>query len=172
MLKTVLTDLCQDHPLRWPLVLAQCQLVLNTAVHSSTGLQPYYIFFGRRLPRRSGVLLPEIPDDCGDSDEARALIKRTQESMTRKYLEKANIKRKNQIINVGDSVWVRRETPIPSTCTKLNYKWDGPLRVTHVLHDGGSYELEDPFMGRQVKRAAEKVKKRNVENPWVLQPRK
>ena len=44
------------------------------------------------------------------------------------------------------------------------------LKLTHILHDGGSYELENPFTGKRVKRAAEKVKKCHLENPWVLQP--
>ena len=55
------------------------------------------------------------------SDEEIILVKRTQEAMTRKYLEKASMKRQNHMIGVGDCVWVRRETPIPGTCTKLNY---------------------------------------------------
>ena len=69
-------------------------------------------------------------------------------------------------------MWVRRETLIPGMCTKLNYRWDGPLPVTQVPHDGGAYVLEDPFSGRQVKRAKEKIKKCYKEDPWVLQHQK
>ena len=50
------------------------------------------------------------------------------------------------------------EKTIPGTCTKLNPKWKGPYKVVEVIRDGHSYILEDPYTGKSVQRAADKVK--------------
>ncbi len=46
-MKSVLACLCQRYPLPWPKLLLQCQSILNTAVHTTTGVSPYYAFFSR-----------------------------------------------------------------------------------------------------------------------------
>ena len=70
----------------------------------------------------------------------------------------ANRKRRAEKVSVGSLVWVKSETPLPGTCTKLNAKWRGPYRVSEVIRDGQVYVVEDPYSGKLLQRAAEKVK--------------
>ncbi len=72
-LKTVLAALCQGHHQRWPKLLQPCQAVMNEAVHSTTGQQPYFAFYGHHPVRALGSRLLGI---CGTEDgvaEAHAI---------------------------------------------------------------------------------------------------
>ncbi len=80
----VLTALCKGHPLRWPTVLTQYQLILNQSVHLSTAQQPYFAFFSRYAPRIVGGDLPEVPGDEEGKAEAHALLLDTQKKMCRR----------------------------------------------------------------------------------------
>ena len=51
-MKTVLNLLCEGHPYHWPKYLGETQRVLNTAVHTTLGEQPHYVFFSRRAQGR------------------------------------------------------------------------------------------------------------------------
>ena len=42
---------------------------------------------------------------------------------------------------------------------KLGIKWLGPYKITEVMRDGSAYVLENTFDGKQIQRAAEKIKK-------------
>ncbi len=65
-LKTILSTLCKGYPLKWPQYITSCQTVMNQAVHTSTGVQPYFAFFSRHAPRSVGASLPSVD---GEKDE-------------------------------------------------------------------------------------------------------
>ena len=168
-LKSVLSTLCAGHPQRWPQYLPSCQTALNHAVHTSTGAQPYFAFFGRHAPRKVGALLPSVPGDPEGLKVAHEVIQATHKSLTRRYREVANRNRKNAAVEVNTLVWVRRETISPGVCRKLQPKWDGPYRVIEVIRHGGAYLLENLVTGQKVQRTAEKVKPYHGPEEWLLQ---
>lgn len=169
-LKSVLSTLCAGYPLKWPQYLPSCQAVLNSAVHTSTGVQPYFAFFGRHAPRNVGAPLPSVPGDTEGLQVAHEIIQATHKTLTRRYREVANRGRKSQSVRVGSLVWVRKEVLNPGVCRKLQPKWDGPYKVVEVLRDGGAYLLENLFTGQKVQRTAEKVKPYQGPEEWLVQP--
>lgn len=157
-LKTVLAQMCKGYPLRWPTLLGECQSHMNLAVHSSTGVSPYVAFFARQPPRFVTAPLLTVQSEDGDIQKLKRMIKDASVSSQRRYRAVANRKRRKEKVAVGSLVWVKLETTLPGTCTKLNAKWKGPFRVSEVIRDGQVYVVEDPYSGKLVQRAAEKVK--------------
>ncbi len=107
-LKSVLSALCQGHPLRWPQLLQLCQIIMNQAVHTSTGQQFFFAFFSRHPPRLVGAPLPSTDGEEDDMAIVHALILEMHRKMTRRYRDVANRRRKNQKVDVGTLVWVKR----------------------------------------------------------------
>ena len=157
-LKSVLAQMCQGYPLRWPALLGECQWHMNRAIHSSTGVSPYVAFFARQPPRFVTAPLLTVQSESSDVQQLKRLIKDASVSSQRRYRAVANRKRRDEKVSVGSLVWVKSETPLPGTSTKLNAKWKGPYRVSEVIRDGQLYVVEDPYTGKLVQRAAEKVK--------------
>lgn len=168
-LKSILASMCQGYPLRWPRLLPMCQATMNAAVHTSIAQQPFFAFFSRHAPRVVGARLPTVDGDENDVEVVRRLIRETHEKMTRKYREVANRKRKDQKVDIGALVWVKRETTESGVCKKLCVRWDGPYQVVEVLREGGGYVVKDPFSGKMVQRAAEKVKPYHSEEEYVVE---
>ena len=169
-LKSVLSALCQGHPLRWPTLLQPCQSIMNQAVHTSTGQQPFFGFFSRYPPRLVGAALPTIDGGEEELAAAHALISETHQKMTRRYRDNANKKRKNQSVEIGTLVWVKKETTLPGTCRKLNVKWDGPYRVCDIKSEYSVYVVENVFTGKRTRRAAAQVKPYYGSEGWLLEP--
>ncbi len=94
-LKSVLTALCQGHPLRWPKLLQPCQVIGNQAVHTSTGQQPYFAFFSRYPPRLVSASLPFVDGAADELAEAHAQVRETHQKMSRRYRDVANRARKH-----------------------------------------------------------------------------
>ena len=157
-LKSVLACLSKGQPSKWPEFLAQCQQVLNTAVHDTTGEQPYYLMFNRRAPRFVGTTLPQVDDEI-DISVALDVVKQTSSENSRKWLARANVGRKDQSVDVGDLVWVKKEQFSSSMEKKLGVKWTGPYKVKEVAQGGVSYVLENTFTGDTIHRASEKIKR-------------
>ncbi len=169
-LKTVLSALCQGHPLQWPRYLAACQVVLNRAIHTSTGSQPYFAFFSRHAPLNIGAPLPSVDGEEDEVAVAHKVIRDIHLKMSRKYRDIANCRRKNQTVVKGALVWVKRETTLPGTCRKLNPRWDGPFKVVEVIREGGAYLLQNLFTGQAVQWTAEKVKPYHGSDEWLTEP--
>ena len=170
-LKTILSTLCQGYPLKWPTYLAACQSIMNQAVHTSKGVQPFFAFFSRHAPRVVHSSLPSVDGDKDEIDIAHEIIRDTHLKMSRKYREVANRKRRNQAVSEGSLVWVKREVTQPGTSKKLNPKWEGPFKVVEVIREGSAYLLENLFTGQSVQRTAEKVKPYCGSEEWLTEPR-
>lgn len=157
-LKTVLAQLCKGYPLRWPTFLGECQAQMNMAVHSSTGVSPYVAFFARQPPRGITAPLVTVQSERSEVQRLKRMIKDASVTSQRRYRAVANRKRKAEKVPIGSLVWVKSETTLPGTCSKLNAKWKGPYKVSEVIRDGQMYLVEDPYSGKTIQRAAEKVK--------------
>ena len=157
-MKSVLSNLCRGQEHKWPNHLLKCQKVLNTAVHETTGEQPYYLMFSRHAPRGVSVPLPQIDDET-DIEVAHEVIRETNRERANRWRERANQGRKNQTLEVNDLVWVKRESVSSHVEKKLGIKWIGPYKIIEVIRNGGAYTLENTFDGTRIQRAAEKIKK-------------
>ena len=162
--KTILAIMSERNPLSWPKYLDEAAYALNTAVHSTTGAQPYFAFNSRHARRGVGVPLPAVESEVGDVgiSEAHEVIRETSRRLSRRILDVANRNRvDDESLEVGDLVLVKNEYQIPGTARKLNRKWTGPYRVEHVIRGGAAYQMSDPFEPDHnlLSRAAEKVKR-------------
>ena len=156
-MKTVLTTLCKGHPHKWSQHLKLCQRILNSAVHETTGEQPYYLMFNRRQPRLVGAELPQLEEDS-DLAQVKEVIEETNRRRAKKWRDRANIGRKTQKVEEGNLVWIKRDYTTSTSERKFGVKWIGPYRVKEVIRQGGAYIVENVFDGTTLRRAADKVK--------------
>ncbi|MPC78461.1 hypothetical protein E2C01_072947 [Portunus trituberculatus] len=131
---------------------------MNLAIHSSTGVSHYVTFFARQPPRSVTAPLLTVQSENSDAQKLKRFIKDASVSSQRRYRAVANRKRREEKVSIGSLVWVKSETQLPGTSTKLNAKWKGPFRVSEVIRHGQLYVVEDSYTGKLVQRAAEKVK--------------
>ena len=170
-MKTLLGLLCTGLPYKWPQYLGETQRVLNTAVHTTLGEQPHFVFFSRRAPRQISTLLPTFDEDVDEPaiESAHELIQKTHLQMARKFRTVANRKRKTETVEVNDLVWVHKEHTVPGTARKLNVKWTGPYKVIEKVRDGAKYVLRNLFNDNTIERAAEKVKPYWGKEEWIVE---
>ncbi|MEL6803794.1 MAG: DDE-type integrase/transposase/recombinase, partial [Bacteroidota bacterium] len=172
-LKSIIGTLCLEVPYNWPRMIGVIQQVLNGAVHDTTGEQPHFVFFGRRAPRQIPGTLPSIVSDNRDEalEKAHLVIQETSKKMQRAALKRANQRVKpKEPAHVGDLLWIHREVFGENVSKKIQCKWIGPYIVRKVLRDGQAYEVEDPFSGQSLVRAADKVKHYRSDAKWLLGP--
>ncbi len=169
-LKSVLAALCQGHPLRWPNLLQPCQVIMNQAVHTSTGQQPYFAYFSRHPPRLVSASLPSVDGEADELAKAHALVRETHQKMSRRYRDAANSARKNQEVEKVDLVWVKGEVLVPGTCKKLNPMWHGVDRMEEVTLDGSVFVVKNIFTGQVLQRAAAQVKPYFGKEEWLVEP--
>ncbi len=144
-MKTVLTTLCKGQPARWPQFIKKCQRVIS-AVHEATGGQPHFLMFNRRVPRLTGMVLPQLGQDAG-LEVAVELVIRTNIEQARKRRNRADLERKNQRVEVDQLVWVKRDYTTSLSDRKLGVNLVEPYKVKEVLRNGGAYHLENIFDG-------------------------
>ncbi|MPC55650.1 hypothetical protein E2C01_049593 [Portunus trituberculatus] len=135
---------------------------MKAAVHTSTTQQP--------APHMVGNRLPTVDGEESDLDIARRVIRETHEKITQKYWSVANRKHKEQRLDVGKLVWVKRETTDSGVCKKLGVKWNELYKVIEVLRNRGGYVVTDPFTEQLLQRAAEKLKPFYGEEQYLLEP--
>ena len=168
--KSILRSLCRGYPLRWPQLLKDTQVVMNKAIHTTTGQTPYFAFFSRHPPRNVGATLPQVSGTAEDIDLAHEILQQTHLNMSRKFRAVANRNRVNQKVEEGSLVWVKAETLLPGASRKLQAKWIGPYRVSECIRDGSAYRLVNVFDNVEIQRAADKVKPYMGEEQWLTQP--
>ena len=168
--KSILRSLCRGYPLRWPQLLQQVQVVMNTAIHSTTGQTPYYAFFSRHPHRNIGAPLDHVESDEEGRALAHELLKQTHLNMSRKFSAVANRNRVNQKVEENSLVWVKSETLLPGVGRKLQTKWIGPYRVSEIIREGSAYRLVNVFDQSEIQRAADKVKPYHGGEQWLTEP--
>lgn len=118
----------------------------------------FCFFFSRHPPRTVTAPLRTVPSGDSETQELKRLIKEVSVHSLRRYRALANRRKKKKKVSVGSLVWVKSETPLAGTWTKLNPKWKGPYRVSESIRDGHMYMIEDPYTGKVLQRAEEKGK--------------
>ena len=169
-LKTTLSKMNDKHPNKWPEYLQDCVRIINESVHGSLGTTPFFAHFGFHPLRTFGEIVLPSGSNNSSPEVIKNLIRNTLIEQTRKYLDNANKKRNNDRVSLGEWVWIRNETPVPGTATKLNPHWIGPYKVIKVLAQDKGYQVEDPFTGEKLERGSERIKKCYIGNEIIVQP--
>ncbi len=120
-MKSVLANVCKGQPAMWPRYIKKCQKVLNRSVHEATGEQPHFLMFHIRLARLVEAELPQFRQDA-DIEVAMEVVKRTNLDQARKWRNRANIRRKNQRVEVDQLVWVKKDYATSVGDRKLGVK--------------------------------------------------
>ena len=147
----------------WDKYCEQIALAYRATPHPSTGETPFYLMHGRdlRLPvdtaleslekqvvgltRQESSLKTHLQCLKVAQDEARDALQKMHDIASHRY----NRGRKDVKYKVGDLVHVKLSfhdlQDFPSS--KLAPKWTGPARVTHVLDNGRTCDVEDIMTG-------------------------
>jgi hypothetical protein len=137
-LENMLRSYVNYHQDDWDERLTAAEIAVNNSNHSSTGFTPYYLNSGQhpRLPL-TGIadtsnvpavqsLLRGISDDLMRAEERLRAAQRTQS-------EYANKKRRHEVFNVGDQVWLSTaHLDVGDRARKLTPKYTGPFVIEEV----------------------------------------
>lgn len=83
---------------------------------------------------------PEVEEDI-QGRSVRKVIQEVVRRNTDKYEDLANRNRKDEVLVVGDLVWVYNEEALHGTAVKLNPKWQGPFKIKVVIDGDCACEL-------------------------------
>ena len=141
---------------RWPLHIPEAVFAYNTTTHSTTGISPYSLLFGRepRLPLDEYLGAPQ-PARTSAADYINNHLQRLEQMRQRaRVLTKAALERDNpnhparrDLINIGDTVLVKQH---PLGRHKLVDRYGStPATVISVPdHDEGCFTIEFPDQRR------------------------
>ncbi|KAJ9564989.1 hypothetical protein OSB04_000955 [Centaurea solstitialis] len=152
-LETYLRCFASEQPKGWSQWVAWAELWYNTTFHSSTGLTPFQVVYGRKPPMlvrytQGETRVEQVEADLVDRDEALVQLKhhllRAQQQM-KKY---ADQKRKDQEFQVGEWVFLklrphRQQTIARRINQKLSPRYYGPFPVLSRI-GRVSYKLKFP----------------------------
>ena len=142
----------------WDLMVAPALFAYRSSKHSTTGMSPFYLLYGRD---------PRLPMDEEEESSPRKLMDRLQclldELPLKRLQAKQNvaqqqIKQKQwhdhqlkvtHTFNIGDKVLFFRAEKERQWSGKLDEKWKGPYYI-HSVRPHGSYKLRDIY-GRVLK---------------------
>ena len=138
-LSAMMRTLMEREDLEWDRVLPTCVFAYNTKVHSSTGLTPFFMNFGREARLPIDLILPS-PDD--ERREHHDFVKETLRNFTLMYdytrrQQDATFRRNAKLYSgrpnfkEGDLVWYLSPVNPKEKTTKLTNQWIGPYRVMH-----------------------------------------
>ena len=131
--------------IEWSRYLANAALAHNTAVHSSTGVTPFFAFFGRECRLPVDIIIPSpdlVPSTLNDHVKSTLL----NFNKTFKYVRENERKiiRRNEKLYTGEtgkyqqgsSVWYLSPLLAKSGKTrKITNQWTGPYLVTRKISD-------------------------------------
>lgn len=121
-LKSVLAKLSEKHPNLWVNYLYETVRVINESVHLSLGTSPFFVQYGYHPNREVGkITLPELDEEGSNNDQTiQEIIQENIRKNTQDYRIKANMKRKEEKLVVGNVAWIFNKETLPGTATKLN----------------------------------------------------
>lgn len=155
----------------WYYVLPSLQLSFRTTVHSSTGLTPFEMMFGRKpilpaelmyMPRDD--ISKEAPDNIDDpwpsqnevfeaSEKLRDVLHEHAEKEIKKAQAKQaknfNARHQGHDIKVGDYVLIHNSKDAVRLAKILAFPWYGPFKVVERL-DNGCLRVMNPKTGKQL----------------------
>ena len=168
-----------EHPNKWSSLLKPLSFAYNTAVHKTTGVQPFVMLFGRfpRLP--ADLIYPTFPlhkelveheyadNICNSLRDVYAVVRAHRDVQVdkQKFFHDRNVKCAEY--KLGERVYCRVEAPpSKSMGKKLTTKYDGPYEVIGTMtirdEDGNSivdYKIKPERGGRSKTVHASKLKK-------------
>ena len=152
----------------WYYILPSLQMSFRTTRHTSTGLTPYEMMFGRRpllpaelmyLPRPD--ISKEAPENIDDPwptqkevfdsaeklrkvlyDHAEEQIKKAQDKQAKAF----NARHKGHEIKVGDYVLIHNSKDTVRLAKILAFPWYGPFKVVEV-RENGNLKVMNPKTG-------------------------
>ncbi|KAJ0550589.1 putative nucleotidyltransferase, Ribonuclease H [Helianthus annuus] len=152
-LGNLLRSLVEKNPRQWDAVLPQAEFAYNRSNHSSTGMSPFFVVYGRN-PFTPIDLVPS-PDPkhyCVEGVDRAAQIQELHRQVrdqivkhNLQYQAWANKHRKKIVFQEGDLVWIhlRRERFPPGRYGKLHPRANGPFRVLKRINDN-AYKIDLP----------------------------
>jgi hypothetical protein len=140
---------------QWPIYLPLAQRIINSEIHSSTGVSPNNLMFGGRIDLDCGFFLPFPVPNTGDvplsqwSADLIAAQKRFIEVAALRQEKKDDVHKakrsRNQITEFAPNSYVLVAYPDgrmgKKPPSKLHTVWKGPMRV--VSYVGSDYVLLD-----------------------------
>jgi len=180
LIKMIKTSINDQHS-NWDEILPQLQYAYNVSVHSTTGVSPFFMIFGRE-PKLPADLISRTPEiDLPTTNEEfiinlkenfrRAFELAAKNTELRVEMSKIRYDRTSYacIFNPGDKVWVRDFKPDPSLCKKFCNAWRGPYTVLQRI-DNVIYKLKpDKGLYRELLTEIKKRKsKQGVEREWKI----
>ena len=150
--RTVLNMLamfCQDNQKSWDEHLPQLLMAYRASVHSSIGITPNKMVFGREvtLPVEAVVAVPREPvatqvDTITYTQELKQSLEKVHD-FARKSLRKSTVYQKRHYdlrarkrsFTVGQPVWLYNPVRRVGVCSKLTCNWKGPFIITRKLDD-------------------------------------
>lgn len=174
-LKEMLNKNIQEHGRKWDLHLPYLLFAYREVPHSTTGVSPFQLVYGRLPPGPLSILKDvwlgekEIPtgtsrpvdvylrDLVERLQKAHEIATETSEMTQREYTSRYNLRSRDKCFSVGDKVLML----IPSSSHKLLNTWSGPATIIEIsrphsaiveLDDGSTRELHfnklRPFIAR------------------------
>jgi hypothetical protein len=136
----------------WDELVPCLQLAYNSAIHSSTGVSPYELMYGRSSLLPNTILESHpIPADSPVhyAERVRLALYRTQQLVyDRKALDAQNKREANKGLvlpnyRVGDLVKMEVPAVKPGESKKLKFLWSGPWKISRLAKSNHVYYLED-----------------------------
>jgi hypothetical protein len=154
VLEQYLRSFVHHKPSQWSKFLSLAEWSYNTSVHSSTGLTPYQITFGKPPPTIPQYIQGQSSIEAVDSilaDRQQLLITLRQKLLKAQATMKtfADKHRRDIAFEVGSFVYVRlrpyrQKTATNTTYTKLSKRYYGPFKVVERIGQV-AYRLELPL---------------------------
>ena len=165
---SMMRRVCGEKPTQWDKYLQNIVSAYNITIHSTTGMAPFKIFYGRD-PSTPLSLIYNSYTEPEERDEdvhkyALALCK-NQAAINETVLRNTGqVQRRNKAafdkncrslykLNVGDYVLAYAEKLPGIPASKHTARWRAPQRITEIIRNGRAYKLESGLMI-----AAERVK--------------
>ena len=133
----------------WDEWLPHVLLAYRTAVHSTTGITPHRMLFGReaRLPvdllaahnTPSEAVTTDVPEYVQDTKEklqhAHEIARNQFGKVAKRYKDYYDSKANGTPYKVGDRVWLYQPGVQKGVSRKLSRPWQGPYTVVKVMSD-------------------------------------
>ena len=136
----------------WDLSIPNVEFAYNTALHSATGMTPFFLNYGKQPYVPSTLFQPPPSNHPAVSEFIQQLQQSTQQARQQiikaqhRAQHTANSKRREQQHSIGDRVLLSNDhLPVPGQglTRKLREIWSGPYRITHKVGPL-NYRLELP----------------------------
>ncbi|KAJ0627391.1 putative nucleotidyltransferase, Ribonuclease H [Helianthus annuus] len=152
-LGNLLRSLVDKNPKQWDAILPQAEFAYNRSSHSSTGMSPFFVVYGRN-PFTPLDLVPaeDVGPYCAEGAEratqVQTIHKQVRDAIIKhnlQYQARANKHRKKVVFQEGDLVWIhlRKERFPTGRYGKLQPRADGPFKVLKRINDN-AYQIDLP----------------------------